>query len=214
MMGRKVLRSRERSLVGDPVPEELLGDDEDRPRDTPEDYRRRVRVLALRRQRASDDYTHRMVGPRRAAEAGNLSGLYDALVFTLQRDIDVRRKDYWGRLDRVNPTEEIAIQRWLLDLLVKYVGDELSSRSCPTARWRKKWNRDMRALDLAYAVDAARDQGAKWTDGDVYVKAAEVYVSGKTPGQLEGAYKRVRRLGKKHPGRYYIPTFVRVRDKK
>ena len=57
-----------------------------------EEYEKRVLELRARRQSLSSSYDLFLVGARRAAEVGNLAGIYDALVYCMKKDADVKRR--------------------------------------------------------------------------------------------------------------------------
>ena len=187
-----------------------------RSEETVSEIRERASQLAERRESLRQHWEGFLYNCQKAHDDGNLAGLYDALVACSESDEDTKRRNYWGRLPfRLRPWDRIDVPRWVLDGAIEWMCREISSEgSCPTLAWKKSWLRDMRDFDRADAVENAREHGALWTDGKVYEEARERLLPKQTPGQLEGSYKRLKRRSRQAPGRYYLPSFITVGDKK
>ncbi len=189
--------------------------DKRKARVTLKEVEKRRTELEERRERLRKLYDRRLHTCRKAHDDGNLAGLYDALVICRRRDATTKREGYRGQLQRrPNPNDLVEVPRWVLDGTLSWLGSEMTSDKCPTARWVKQWKRDMRDFDRADAVQEARDHGVIWTDGQVYTEAAERLLPDQTHGQLEGSYKKVRRNMRETAGRYYISQYLRSGEKK
>jgi hypothetical protein len=152
-----------------------------------------------------------LASARRAAEAGNIAGLFEGLMLCAS---------WYGCGTDVDPDDRKAVKvdeagvlvpRWIVRNALKYMRRELLTEgTCPTQKWRAQFIRDMKFMYTLEDVESALEAGAKWTDGDVYEAVAAM--NDLTPAQVEGRYKRGKReyRATAKTRRHYVPMFIRA----
>ena len=124
---------------------------------------------------------------RLAFEAGNLGALLDALIICNQ---------------------ERPLPEWAVLGLIDTFKDVLN-KTRDGRRWRRRYRQVLIDLERAETVQECRDHGIRWTDGEVYERAAEILTHTKSAAvgsarAIEKSYLRVKRNGARNPMEYHI----------
>ena len=132
---------------------------------------------------------------KKAFEAGNLAGLYDALC--------------------ICKNEYIFVPEWALDASLKYFGnflcDTLEPKRGRHSKWKQQYREDMTDYHRAEAVKECSENSIPW---DHVYYAASLILSGTFAAgaehAIEASYKRYMKRSKINPFRYYKSQFIKI----
>ena len=132
---------------------------------------------------------------RKAFAAGNEAGLFDALVFCKR--------------------EKLTLPDWALDASIIRQREYIFGETKRHAKWQRQFRQDMIDMGRAEMVKDCRDHGAPWKA--VYDAASRMIGGTEDEGKpdaIEKSYKRFTRTMKSNPWRYYIPRFIRLKERR
>ncbi len=142
--------------------------------------------------------------------AGNLGALLDTLIACSHRDGCLfgrltGHRDHW-----------IAIPRWALDALTVLVAETIptirAAGKGKHSRWLASWKQDQIDYERWRVVKMLREHQVRFTDGEVYEKAASWLQPDDTGGAeaVRSSYRKVQKRMKSQPSRYAPLKYGRV----
>ena len=143
-----------------------------------------------------EDHTQRELESfRQAFAAGNEAGLYDALVFC---------KRY-----------ALTLPEWALDASIVRQREFIYGQTKRHAKWQRQFRQDMIDMARAEMVQECRERRAPWREA---FECASRMLAGTEneggPDAMEKSYKRYVRTMKNNPLRYYVPQFIRRKERR
>lgn len=131
----------------------------------------------------------------RAFAARNEAGLFDALVYCKR--------------------EKLEVPEWALDAVITRQREFIFGETKRHANWLRRFKQDMIDFDRAETVRECREHGAPWK---VVFEIASRMLEGTEneggPDAIAKSYKRFKHTLKTAPLRYYLPRFIRFKERR